>query len=303
MGRFDLTFKSLAEGNNLTLLRLFGHTPIDAATRVEPVERELAMGLKSVDHAYLLERDGERWIEHFEAEVVLSKGDLRLISERAVLLSIAKRVKIWTTIVRLSKRHAGAAVVPDTLVDDRGSTQILMRSRVVNLWETEAAQVLADPDPDAVPLVGAMRASRAEMEEAIRRLLAVTDREQRERLNAEMVTWSSFQYNKGERDELRERLGMVSTKDVLQASPIGEELVEYGRQEGRQEGREEGQLIQARKTLTILAEDRFPGVLESRVVSSLVDLGTIQILFRALIAAANLDDARAAVTRILNQQA
>ena len=172
MGRFDLTFKSLAEGNKLTLLRLFGHTPIDAATRVEPVERELAMGLKSVDHAYLLERDGERWIEHFEAEVVLSKDDLRLISERAVLLSIAKHVKIWTTIVRLSKRHAGAAVVPETLVDDRGSTQILMRSRVVNLWETEAAQVLADPDPDAVPLVGAMRATHSEMEEAIRRLLA-----------------------------------------------------------------------------------------------------------------------------------
>ena len=76
MGRFDLSFKSLSEGNKRTLLHLFGSTPIDAATRVEPLERELAMAIKSVDQAYLLERDGLRWVEHLEAELVLSKDDM-----------------------------------------------------------------------------------------------------------------------------------------------------------------------------------------------------------------------------------
>ena len=60
---------------------------------------------------------------------------------------------------------------------------------------------------------------------------------------------------------------MVTTMEVLMASPIGEELVEYvkeeGRQEGRQEGHLEGRLAEARRGLRRLADARFPGLLEA----------------------------------------
>ena len=74
MGRLDLAFKTLDERSPRTMLDLFGHTPLDEATRFEPVERELALNLRSIDQAFILERDGERWVEHFEAEMVLSRS-------------------------------------------------------------------------------------------------------------------------------------------------------------------------------------------------------------------------------------
>ena len=88
MGRYDTSFKSLAERRPHTLLRLFGSVPFEADTQVSPVERELAMSIKSVDQAFLLERHGKRWLEHFEAESVLSRGDLAQICRRATLLSM-----------------------------------------------------------------------------------------------------------------------------------------------------------------------------------------------------------------------
>ena len=106
MGRFDLSFKSLAETSPRTLLRLFGHCPLDDATIVEPLERELSMFIKSVDQAFLLTRDGEQWIEHFEAELVLSDEDRRQISKRAALLHLKADLPVWTTVVLLSRRQS-----------------------------------------------------------------------------------------------------------------------------------------------------------------------------------------------------
>lgn len=87
MGRFDPSIES-TDGKNYTLLRVFGRTPIDAAARIEPVERELAMGIKSVDHAYLIERHGERYIEHFEAEFAIAGADWQSIIEPTATTSL-----------------------------------------------------------------------------------------------------------------------------------------------------------------------------------------------------------------------
>ena len=310
MGRFDLSFKSLSDGKNWTLLRLFGSTPIDAATRVEPLERELAMAIKSVDQAYLLERGGERWVEHLEAELVLTKDDLEAILERAALLSINKRAPVRTAIVLLSRRHAGKAEPPEVYISDRGSLQLSMRPRVLKLWEMPARLVLDGPDMEAWPLTGAMAAAHGELDEAIKRLAAIEDGEQRSRLAAEMVTWSCLNYNKEVVDGIRARFNMVSTKEVLLATPVGEELVEYGRregrelgrEEGREKGREEGRLIEARQNLLLIAASRFPGLIDSAVADSLSGLTQVQGLTRALVAADSLEQARAAVSRTLDRQ-
>ena len=59
-----------------------------------------------VDHAFLITRGGERWIEHFEAELVISRDDMVKALRRADLLSHKPNAPVWTTVILLSKRHA-----------------------------------------------------------------------------------------------------------------------------------------------------------------------------------------------------
>ncbi|MEZ5402311.1 MAG: hypothetical protein R2729_21735 [Bryobacteraceae bacterium] len=69
---------------------MFGRAPVAAETRIVPVDRELVMSIKTVDYAFLLESGDDRWIEHFEAESVLSPGDLAQICRRATLRHAAR---------------------------------------------------------------------------------------------------------------------------------------------------------------------------------------------------------------------
>ncbi|MCW5983052.1 MAG: hypothetical protein KIT09_33495 [Bryobacteraceae bacterium] len=98
------------------------------------------------------------------------------ILRRATLLSMKIEVPVWTTIILLSRRHAGADV-PETVAEDRGCIQVSMKPRVAALWKMRPHVVLEDPNLEALPLVGAMKATPAELDEAIRRLSAIGDRE------------------------------------------------------------------------------------------------------------------------------
>ncbi|MEZ5404436.1 MAG: hypothetical protein R2729_32450 [Bryobacteraceae bacterium] len=79
----------------------------------------------------------------------------------------------------------------------------------MRLWEQTPEGVLAGPSIEALPLVGGMKASREELFEAMQRLGAVTDRELRTRLFAELATWSSLKYNEVEIEEIRARMSMT----------------------------------------------------------------------------------------------
>ncbi|MCC6536699.1 MAG: hypothetical protein IT162_04060 [Bryobacterales bacterium] len=69
MGKQDISFKTIAERDPLSTLRIFGHAPLPPDARVTPVEREVVTPIKSVDHAFLVESgEAGRWIEHLEAE-------------------------------------------------------------------------------------------------------------------------------------------------------------------------------------------------------------------------------------------
>lgn len=93
---------------------------------------------------------------------------------------------------------------------------------------------------------------------------------------------------------------MVTMKDVMMASSIGEELVAYGREEGLEEGREEGQLIVARAHAISLADSRFPGLLNHSRVLAMNDLEALQRIFRAFLTATDREQVRAAVGPFLN---
>ncbi|MEZ5354997.1 MAG: hypothetical protein R2762_20360 [Bryobacteraceae bacterium] len=305
MGRYDISFKSLAETSPLTLLRLFGSTPIEPGTRVSPVDRELVMSIKTVDHAFLLEGPRGRWLEHFEAESALSADDLVRICRRATLLSMKNDAPVWTTIVLLSRRHAPTGLGGD-ITEERGCVTLQARPRFVKLWEQSPKAVLAASPVEALPLVGGMKATREELLEAIRKLSEVPDRELRTRLFAELATWSSLQYNEIEIEEIRARMSMT-LKELMLISPAGEELAkeklvegeERGMAAGRAKGREEGQLVAARRDLCDVVDNCFPGIVPPERIDQLDDYGQVRALFIALLRAKDRASAEAAVRDIL----
>ena len=185
--------------------------------------------------------------------------------------------------------------------------------RYDRLWKKKARTILNDNDVDVLPIVGGMDATPQEIDETIRRLLAVGDRNKLADLRAEFITWASLKYNEDEIAGFKERLGtMVTFRSLLEASPQGEEVlrskwqegVEKGREEGRErgieEGIEKGAILSARESLAILAESRFPGLLDPALTAGLSDLPAVRELFRALATARDRQQAQSAIARALN---
>lgn len=83
----------------------------------------------------------------------------------------------------------------------------------------------------------------------IRGILAVRDEELRSKLTAEVVALAALKYDKEKVAEYRQRIRMATTKDILMASFVGEELVEHGVQQGIEKGIEKG-LDQGRAAAT-----------------------------------------------------
>lgn len=289
MGRYDTAFKLLEDGSPLTLLELFGRAPLPPGTKVTPVDRELVMSIKTIDHAYLLEAGSTRWLEHFEAETVISTGDLEQIACRALLLSYKYSAPVWTTLVLLARRMAPAVIPAGETSEERGCLTLSARLRIVKLWELDPDMVLSKNDPALVPLVGGMRATNEQLERAIRLIDAVPDRERRSELFGTLVTWSSLSYNEARIRERYTRMNLTKKEFFLMA-PIGQEILEFGREEGRTEG--------LRESVLDTAEMRFPGLLAAERLTA-IDYAILKQLLREVAAAPDRETAAMGINRLL----
>ncbi|MFN7924816.1 MAG: hypothetical protein U0Q16_32230 [Bryobacteraceae bacterium] len=237
MGQFDISF-TLAERSPYRVIRAIGHHRIGSDAVVVPIEREVAVPLRSVDQAFVVEEKKNRWVEHFEAEAGLSAEDRRAIVDRADLLRMKSGLPVWTTIVLMS-RHRGPARPPRTLQSREGSITVTLQPRWVKLWEVPAAKLVED-DVLTLPWVAAMRARRGEIEAAIERIKAIPDSELRGRLSAEMTTLSHLQYGKDEVAIIRRKFSMVTSKQIFDSTPLAQEAIEYGKSLGLEKGLERG---------------------------------------------------------------
>jgi hypothetical protein len=197
-----------------------------------------------------------------------------------------------------------------------------MRPRYLRVWRVPPGELTKADKVDSLPIVGAMRATPEEIDLVIDRLSRVEDRERRSELSAEFVTWCSLNYNRDEVGQFRARLGMASTKDVLMASPIGEEIREYGKregveeglakgrregkregiEEGRRQGIEEGKRENMRANLVSLAEARFPGVLQPGFANRLSSLEALESMFRTMLRAQRADQVKNAFARLVGRR-
>ena len=300
MGRFDLSFKALAETSPRTLLRLFAHQPLDDSTAFEPLERELAMSLKSVDQAFVLTRNGDQWVEHFEAEIALSDEDRKQILNRAALLHVKTGLRVWTTVVLLSKRRSKPWVT-EPWRSDGGGIVFQMQPKVIALWEQSPDLVLQDPSPEGLPIVGAMRPDRGALERVVDRLAQVRNPELFSRLKAELVTWSSLSYGKLELAAIRERLSMVTFKDILQEGPLWDMIVEEYKAEVLSKGLSQGLSQGLRSGLYRAARKRFPLLELSSEIDSIDDTDTLNDLIDAVVAAPTDAEASKAIAAILKK--
>jgi hypothetical protein len=255
------------------------------------------MSIKSVDSGFVLWRGERRWIEYFESEIALTQEDLDAFLVKAVQQGFKYNVDVWPTIMLMARRKQSD--LRPTVLRPMGGCGCWMELRYVVAWEVPAGPLLEGESVDSLPLVAALKATPEEMKEAMDRLRGVQDRERRSELVAEFVTWSSLNYNRDEVRQIREILGMANTKDVLMASPIGEEILEYGKREGRNEGiaegkREgiaegrsegiaEGKREGLRASVESLAEAKFPGALEPGFAQRLATFEALEAMFREML--------------------
>ncbi len=284
VGGFDVTFKGLTDRAPKTALRRFGYRPLPEGAEFRAIERELALPVRAVDQAFSIRTAHDEWVEHFEAEVGLSEVDKLATLRRAALIWVVKLEPVFTTIVLMSRR-AGPASPPSTIGGDYGTFTGVIRPRYVTLWKIPAAAFLEDGSIHAIPWVGGAEASPAELEEAVRRIRAVPDPELRRTLAAELLTLGGLQYTRDEIAAIREMLDMATSKDIMRASVIGEELIEQGREEGREVGREEARLETLREHVILLIESRAPGHPAARKVLSISDPVLLDSLFHRLLLA------------------
>lgn len=301
MGKYDISFKALAERPPYRVVRALGHVRIREDAVVPPLERELAVPLKAVDQSYLVGQNGKKWIEHFEAEVGLSVEDRREITHRANLLAMKSGLPVWTTIVLMS-RWRGPANPPRVFESRVGSLTIKLEPRYVKLWEVPA-KVLIAGDLAALPWIGATKATATEMNAAIEQIRGVDDPNLRGHLGAELVTLSHLQYGKQEVEYIRGQL-MVTTEEILKSTPLWNEVVRYGkklgreegRTEGRTEGRQEGRREERLRMLTLLVRSRIPSC-ETDWFAQIQDEEVLSRMFEEVLAAGNAKAARAVLAR------
>lgn len=294
MGLFDLSFKALFDRLPMQTLSAFGARPVTASAKLEAIQRELSVPLKAVDAATIVTQNGERWIEHFESEVGYADPDPWEIRRRALVLELKYDLPVYTTVILMSRRRSPPHP-PASIGGRRGTLTLMLEPRYVRLWEEPPDKLLGGGAPlDALPWVAAMRATPEQEEMMIRRILAVLDEDLRSKLTAEVVALAGLKYDKNRAEELRQRIVMATTKEILMASFVGEELVEYGIEKGREEGREE-RLGSIRRHIRSL--------LRSRKVSAPVawldevkDPNRLDDLFDALLAASDNDQLMAALT-------
>lgn len=315
MGAIDLSFKALLDRLPYQTIRQFGARRIRRDAVIEMPQREVSLPLKAVDGACVLHLDGETWVEHFESEVGLSGEDIEQIRRRAQALDLKHDAAVFTTILLMAERRSPQCP-PELLSIERGTLTLQVKPRYIRLWKEAPDELLEGAPVEAAPWIAAMNATPEQEEWMIRTILEIRDKEKRDRLAAEAVTLAGLKYDKDKVAEFRQRFLMVTTKDLMRASVVGEELIEegfergvekgleqgieQGIEKGIQQGLERGRLEAAERIsrhIRSLVADRIPGGVEIDWLGSVADPDRLDRLFDELFAARDESGALAILER------
>ncbi|MBL8230677.1 MAG: DUF4351 domain-containing protein [Bryobacterales bacterium] len=247
---FDLEFKILHEEDPRSALSLFAGIGIDEDIEIEPVEREVAISTKRVDHAYVVKRAGTKEIHHFEATTRYSLLDLPRMLNYVSLLHIKYDLPVYTRIVILTE-HGMPPVPPRRYECVGGGSYRAMDVNLVKPWKMPASDALALNRPTVLPWVPLMAMTGGDEQELVRRLAAHRDRD----LAGRTAIMAGLRYDDNE--ELFRRFEKMLTEEMLKQSMAYKVWSAEGREEGLKLGREEGRRQEARRLLARLLTVRF----------------------------------------------
>ncbi|MBI3207315.1 MAG: hypothetical protein HYZ37_00260 [Candidatus Solibacter usitatus] len=292
MGKLDLTFKSLAEGDPLALLELFGNIDLKTIRKLTPLEREIAIPIKVTDHAFIVETDDQRSIQHFEAQLNGGKDFFLRTVKQEVGLWLKTELPLRVTVVWLSQRHAPKEF-PEWIDVDAESLKIRLRIRHVKVWELEAKDILKSNRPNVWPWVGIANTTKEDVIEAAERIrIEVSSIEEKGRLTGELSLLTGLRYNWFE--ELNRRTNVFLSDEILQESfPVKrimakvrasslkegiEKGLEKGLEKGIEKGRGVGEAAEARRALRLVLQRTIPSLAASDLIDKIAEVARLEEL-------------------------
>ncbi|MBI3208840.1 MAG: hypothetical protein HYZ37_08055, partial [Candidatus Solibacter usitatus] len=151
----------MAESDPQAMVTLFGGLNQEEILILEPLQRELNLSVKAMDHVYLVATAKAKWIEHYEAE--LYGHNLRdRLPDYSMGSCLKYKLPIRCTVVWMSKR-AAPKTFPTQIDVDFWALQVTLHVRHVKVWELPAAELLRSDRPSLWPWVGAATGTEADV--------------------------------------------------------------------------------------------------------------------------------------------
>lgn len=216
-----------------------GSLPLTAAAEVRPISSDLIAPQKAADHLCLVETAERTWVEQLEALARWHTREIEAILARTKTASMVPALRdaaFQVTVVLLSPSGLPSAL-PRSFRERRGRFRSILVPRYVRLWEIDPAPLIRLDRRGLLPWIALMRGDKALAEQVAVEVARRRDLD----LAARFVTIASLRYDRGYLLGLLEKLDMLLyTKELVESTPVGQEILKRGIEEGREEAASKG---------------------------------------------------------------
>ncbi len=272
---FDDAFKDLAEHDAEALLNLLGLLPPGATVKRLP--REVALQALLTDQPYEINDGAARYIQHLEAQSYWRGDEAQRAAGYSVRLWLKHELPVYTYFLVFSPKGLPAEP-PAAITIEAGGITLIVRLRVIGLWQLSAARALALGRASLLPFVPLMQGGLAELEQSAAALCAVADETRRSTLALNFVMVGNMRYPKADLLDLLRRFStMVNIRELTRETEFYQEILAEGRAAGQAAARAE-RLAAARKLLRQMAARHFHGCELGPVVEQVQDAAALERL-------------------------
>jgi hypothetical protein len=230
---YDQAFKLLTEDDPRATLALIAGIPLTAKLDVELLDRELNVPALQVDTLYRCRTADSEFLIHIEAVTRFRVTALDRQFDYVQAIVAKYRMACRSYLLLLTEKGV-PEVLPRTIRRVYGDYDATVRLRAVRVWRIPAARIFRLASEQLLAWIPLLRATTAELEEAMRRL----DDADENALRTRLFLLGGLRY--GSKEAFLQRLDqMIFTEEILKDSSTYQYLIEKGRVVGRLEMRRE----------------------------------------------------------------
>ena len=286
----DGDFKDLAEDHPELLLRLLGILQPGTKTQIKDILRELRIEPVLIDHAYLMENEGGKWIVHFEAITSWNRKQIGSMALYQFLLKRQEKIPVISYIVFMAEKYAPKTLPGRLVYEEDDGLRIEAPYKVIRLWEVDPALAFEPGSEPLLAWVPLLKGDNAEFERATVAIGRLSESAaglacKPDVLVSKLASLASLRYDKnaikGFLEKLEKRI-MLSTEAFK---------VSWLFQEGKAEGKAEGKL----EAIRIALAAKFPGLEIVHELDQIHRPELLDDLLDAIMKAQSPDDVRSAI--------